>query len=128
MVNTAQALEIQRHLLTSLQQNGFGRIVEDVITQVIEFEGQLDFDQNPTGTLIDFLDLVMQVISNYSNSDYKEILGKLNESISDENKVRSIVVRTGDGDNDVVDLSELPNYTEVIQEFRNVRNIIVSER
>jgi hypothetical protein len=131
-MTSEEAKELREHLIDELDANGLGFVVQEVITRTEEDYseedyGEVIFDRNSRSLLIYFIKECISVLDGLSNKDFPGLLNKLNEN-NEGNKIESIVVELlSDEPTTYYNLSQLPNYNEIIIELNEVLIEIQSE-
>jgi hypothetical protein len=121
MVTPQQAKEIMEFLTIELNNNGFGDIVTEVSTRLEEEYEDDNIEMTPRYLLDFFLTESIEVLENLSNSNFEEIINRLNQFVQSENSINTINVELlNAGEQDYYDLRELPNYNEIILTFREI--------
>jgi hypothetical protein len=121
MVTPQQAKEIREFLTIELNNNGFGDIVTEVSTRLEEEYEDDNIEMTPRYLLDFFLKESIEVLENLSNSNFEEIINRLNQFVQSENSINTINVELlNAGEQDYYDLRELPNYNEIILTFREI--------
>jgi hypothetical protein len=126
MTTPQQAEEIRLHLIKELESTGYGDIVREVTTKIEENFEEENFQRNSQYILDFFLSQTIEVFESLSNSKYELLLARLNRYIVVENsKIEGITVELlNQGEKTYFDLSELPNYSNIIFELKDILNEI----
>lgn len=128
-MTTEEAIEIREHLIEQLNINGFGDVVTEVNTRLREDYDEKEFERNPRYLLDFYLRESVDILENLSNStSYSKIISRINEVITGEAKVEKISVELmNQGELAYSDLTDLPNYENIIEEFKSIINEISNE-
>lgn len=128
MVTPQQATELREFLIMELNNNGFGDIVIEVSTRLEEEYEDDNFERNPRYLLDFFLTESIEVLENLSNSNFEEIINRLNRFCESENSINTINVELlNSGEQVYYDLRELPNYNKIIDTFREISKEVRKE-
>jgi hypothetical protein len=123
-----QATEIREYLIDQLNVNGFGNVVAEVFTRLGEDYEEKEFEATPHFLLSFFLAESIDILENLSNTNFDDLLNKLNKFSSGDNKVESISVELlNQGEPVYYDLVDLPDYKGIIKTFQNILSEIRNE-
>ena len=121
-----QAVDIQIHLIQELNRDGFGDLVED---SLLYLEDQLPENEriSPSDFLLSFLQEMIASIENISNENYKSLLARMNESLSNtESRVTTLSVELTGTQGGSFDLRYLPNYAPLLAELRQIQEVLAT--
>jgi len=123
-----QANEIREFLISQLNENEYNDIVAEVNTRLEEDYGERAFERNPISVLTFFLVESIEVLENLSNRNFGSLISRFNQIISGENKIGRISVELlNQGKSVYFDLKDLPDYKNIIIDFRDILNQIRSD-
>ncbi|HAV55737.1 MAG TPA: hypothetical protein DCX41_12510 [Aequorivita sp.] len=123
-----QSRELLNHLVSELNTNGFSFVVEEILLRLEEDFEQKEVDRGSRQVLMFYLNEAIEIIKNHSNNNYDNLIGNLNEYLTQENKVKMISVELYEKDStQVYNLADLPDYSELVDNLNNVRNEIFNE-
>src|SRR5690606_31562836 len=123
-----QATEVREHLIKELNTHGFGDIVSEINIRLQESYEEGNFQRNPRYLLDFFLRESIEILNGLSNKDFQNLISRFNEFTIGNNDVESISVELlNQGEQVLFDLSELPNYNEIIDVFTEVLEEIRKE-
>lgn len=128
MITPEQAIDIREFLVKELNNNGFGDIVTEVNTRLAEEYEEEKFERHPRYLLDFFLTQSIEILENLSNKNFQGLLNRLNEFAKSEQPIKTINVELlNSGEESYYDLSELPNYDEIISTFGTILEEIRKE-
>jgi hypothetical protein len=121
-----QAKEIRVHFEQQLLINGFADVFNEVLARFEENYNESQFENNQKTILHFFVREAIDVFDKISNNNYERLLASLNEYLED-GKVEDIVVESIANVQETYSLRDLPSYSEIVIELKDVLNEIESE-
>ncbi|GEN77513.1 hypothetical protein [Chryseobacterium hagamense] len=122
-----QATEIRLHLIQSLRINGLSEVTQQIeiaLREELEQKERLVF--NPKRLLIFYIDKSIEILESISNDNFEIIINKLNKAIESEVPIEDIQIQLVENQG-VYSLRNLPSYRPIIEELKEIQNIILED-
>lgn len=120
-MTTEQATEIRTHLINELNANGFNDIVNEVNTRLQHDYGEGEFENTPRALLNFFLTESIDILEGISNNNFDSLINRFNFLNQGNIRVDKIIVdHLNQGESESFDLSQLPNYRNIVLDFQEI--------
>lgn len=122
-----QANEIRLHLIQRLNINGFSEVTQQIdiaLREELEQNERLVF--NPKRLLNFYIDKLLEILESISNDNFEIIINKLNKAVESEPPIEDIQIQLVENQG-VYSLKNLPSYRPIIEEFKEIQNIILED-